>query len=703
MNMRRNDIFHSILKILVTSFVAGFLVSWSAAFGQNRQLVQVKTFDEKLNPLSGVEISVNEKPFLLLNSKGVAFIELSESDLPVKTIVVKDETLEAASWNYSKGTLEVIVRKKSYRIVPIFIRDAASKPVPGVLVAFGGLKELRLRTDQSGKVELLLAVNEPISNADQFRIDKYRILRLVLSTNENTLYVEPIVAPPIAHADESASEIASTYFVDFDLSKIDSIRSLTAFYAIFKNYSVSDLNPDVKRRLDEKLNELVQELQDSLARGKAEFASRISDSSFVGDDIRSMIEQAQVEGAILDDQRRETEERIRLISEKIAAAGENMDEATRTILLSDLTRLEQLLAENESRFYKNQSDFRSILAALKEEFFHVEVLENKLSQSEAQRRAEQRIFRKRLLTTIAIASAFALMALLLVYFGLKLRRRKKQLEVANFEVKRINENLESLVHERTKLLVETNRELDLFLYKASHDLRSPVTSIIGLCSIAAYVANGNNDARELFEKAGQTAHAMDRLLKKLRIISEINQPGHFTSIDIHAMIETVRSRFNSFIEGHKVDFQLKCPTDLSFYCNATLTEAIVQALVENALFYSVLGKRSPRVEVSATLTDNALQIGVLDNGIGIGDDIRGHIFDMFFIGHEQSRGNGLGLYIVEKSVQALKGTIELDTIVGSHARFLITIPLRSAVRGVEQQAVSIPLPERRVLAEIPTK
>jgi signal transduction histidine kinase len=71
----------------------------------------------------------------------------------------------------------------------------------------------------------------------------------------------------------------------------------------------------------------------------------------------------------------------------------------------------------------------------------------------------------------------------LIYFGGVLRKQKKQLIAANTEVKRINENLEGLVFERTHLLENLNSELDTFLYRASHDMRTPVRSILGLCHI----------------------------------------------------------------------------------------------------------------------------------------------------------------------------------------------------------------------------
>ena len=84
------------------------------------------------------------------------------------------------------------------------------------------------------------------------------------------------------------------------------------------------------------------------------------------------------------------EEKIKIIEDKLASGISSMDEATRSNLLSDLTRLEMILGQNEKLFYKNQNDYRSIINALKEKYFNISELENKLSQSEAQRLEDQR-------------------------------------------------------------------------------------------------------------------------------------------------------------------------------------------------------------------------------------------------------------------------------------------------------------------------
>jgi signal transduction histidine kinase len=84
----------------------------------------------------------------------------------------------------------------------------------------------------------------------------------------------------------------------------------------------------------------------------------------------------------------------------------------------------------------------------------------------------------------------------------------------------------------------------------------------------------------------------------------------------------------------------------------------------------------PEVNFNAWINNNHLEIRIYDNGIGVDQQIRKSMFDMFFKGNEQSKGNGLGLYIVHKSLQALGGTIEIETEPEVYTRFVIRIPLQ---------------------------
>jgi signal transduction histidine kinase len=640
---------------------------------QQTQLVQVKTFNEKLEPLKNVEVSINGREFISIGNKGVSFVQIPDSEFPLKSIKVKDDKLETASWNYSKGTLEIIIRTKSYHLVTVVIRDQNNAAIPQLKVIFKGRKTTTLTTNNEGRIDLPLALDEKINSSEQFLLTEFTPVKLTTSDGQTILNVKPISA--ITPTQEKVTHKSGEYFKDFDISKLDSIQSLTVFYAIFKNYQIKDMSADVRRKIDAKFNQLVTELQDSIRHGELKFVGRISDSSYVSDDIETLLSRAEQENQTLEIQRNDFDANIQIIKQKLESGVSNLKPSEQDKLLSDLTKLESLLIQNEGKFYKNQNDYRSIINSLKEKYFDVTDLENKLFVSESQRIEEQRAFRQKLYVTLSVLAVFAVLILLLIYFSDKLKKQKKELVRVNEEINRINENLEGLVAERTKLLEEANKELDTFLYRASHDLRSPVCSIIGLCNIALHMSNG--ESKDLVERVVITTTTMDRLLKKLSIISEINQPTNFSSITLLDSIENVRQTFSKVIQEQKITFSVDCPADLIIYSYPNLVETILSNLIENAFFYSVMrDAKNAQVELSASMKNEFVEISVYDNGIGVAEDISHRLFDMFFKGHENSKGNGLGLYIVQKSVQALEGKIEIESTVGSFTRFIVQLPLK---------------------------
>lgn len=666
---------------IIFSFI--FLIWVSTAYAQEKHMVQVKTYDQQLQPVRNIEVSINGQDYITISNKGVGFAYLSEHELPLKSVKIKSDDLEAASWNYSKGIVEIVIRKKNFRLIQVVIRNRDNTGVGNLKVEFKGQKPIVVLSNSEGRFEMPLALDEKITSADQFSIAGYKVIKLDLSENENILTIHPIQSEtlnsPVAKA---KVQPGNEYFRNFDLSKLDSIQSLTVFYAIFKNYDMKNLSESAKRKVDAKFNQLVHQLQDSVRRSETTIVGRISDSSFVADDVKNLLQRATHENEMLELQRADFDEKIQIITDKLAGGIENLDAETRKKLLSDLTLLEQILVQNENRFYKNQNDYREIVNSLKEKYFDVESLENKLSESEAQRLEEQVIFTQRLLATLFVVLVFAILTILLVSFSNKLRKQKKELELANSEVQRINENLENLVAQRTKLLESAHKELDTFLYRASHDLRSPVCSIIGLCNIAILLSNG--ESKELIQKVVNTTIAMDKLLKKLSIISEINQPTNFSPINLMDMIENIRGYFNTAIINNRIKFEVNCPQDLIIYSYPNLIEAIFVNLIDNAVFYTAIKQDGKaKIELTVVSKNNEIEITVYDSGIGLDNAIRERLFDMFFKGNENSKGNGLGLYIVQKSVHALNGTITLESEPTLFSKFVINLPLQAAPRQLQ--------------------
>ncbi|MEJ7646395.1 MAG: HAMP domain-containing sensor histidine kinase [Chryseolinea sp.] len=643
-----------------------FLWSGTASFGQDKNLVQIKAFDQQMKPVSNISVSVNGKEFFALEEKKPTYHEILVEDLPPKSIKVNKTELEVESWNYSKGTLQIIIRKKLYNIVDLQVITADKRPVGNLPVNFKGRQNLQVVTGSAGQLQIPLALDEQIKSQSQFNVAGYKVVKLTTTDKVKTLVVEALA--------KKEKTQPTQYVRDFNLAQLDSITSLTVFYHVFKNYDMSSLDAATRARVDAKFNELIGKLQKPT---KKEFIGRISDSSFVKNDVKNLLEQAKLENELLDNFRTDFDGKMKIINEKLSGGTAKLNPEDREKLLTDLGTLERVLEQNEDKFYKNISDYRIILGSLKASFTDIKELEDKLSLSETKRQEEQRAFREKIIVAATVSILFGVLTVLLVLLRIRVEKQKKSLVKANAEVQRINENLEALVFERSKLLVEAYQEMDIFLYRASHDLRSPICTIIGLCNLTLLAPHGDH---ELINKISNTAIKMDGMLKKLRMISEVNHPSNYSAVDISKTLTDVTGFFSRLIGEKNVEVIIDNEVTEPFFCYPDLLEIILYNLLENALFFSSMTKEHhPKIHIMASLEDDNLFLSIYDNGIGIDEKIRIKLWDMFFVGHETSKGNGLGLYIVLKSVQSLNGKIDVKTETNTYTRFSVTIPVNTKV------------------------
>jgi signal transduction histidine kinase len=644
---------------LLILFLITFLFSAAA---QEKQLVQIKTFDHNLQIVRNLELSVNDRPYLSVGTKGVAMLELNAGEA-IRSVKIKDEKLEAASWNFSKGTVEIIIRPKSYIITQLTLAFTDGTPLAKTPIVFKGTKPISVTTDHEGKFEIPLALNETIRSADQFVIAGHEVSKLNISTGMLTVE-RPVV--------EVKSEPLPKAKPVFDLSRLDSIRSLNRFYAIFRTLPISDLDEESRLKVDTRFHQLVALHDDSIAsRATPVLVTNISDSSAIAEDVHNLLNYIGIETQILENNRADFDEKIKIISGKLERGVANLTEQDKQLLLQDIDKLEELLARNESKFNKNQQDYREIIDALRAKYFDIEELQSRLSKAEQQRLEEQKLFNQRMVMGGVLLLVFAIMIILLIRFSGRMRSQAKELKAANEEVKTINENLEAIVVRRTQLLEESNRELDTFLYRASHDLRSPLRSILGLVNIKDHIP-----APELIDRVTNTVADMDVMLKKLISVSEIKRESEkLQDINIGAIIDDVKQRFDELVRQQNVQVHIMCLKDLTFRSNAVLIDCIVSNLMQNAIIFSSLKNTDhARVEVTAQRDNGSLKLTIYDNGIGIDESIRPHLFNMFFTGHEKSKGNGLGLYMVSKCVSVLFGTITLESEPNRYTKFSISLP-----------------------------
>jgi signal transduction histidine kinase len=648
-----------------------FLLGINLVMAQETSLVQIKTFDLSLNSISNLELSFDNNNYFNTGSNGSIIVEINNTLLPPKVIYFRDNGLEAESWNYSQGILEIIVRKKSFETYQVTVLDDNGEVLKNVVLKLDSELPIEGTTNSQGGVQLSIPLSLNLQRPEQFKINGYNIVGSDFSGN--TGIITAALIPPVIIPQDTPPPEISQPIVEINELHLDSLNTLTTFWSYIRGIDMTNLSDDQKKLIDNKFSEVYTALSDSLDNISA-ITGKISDSTLVVNDIIFLTEQAILESRSISRTREEFNEEIGRISEKITDGGGNLSDESRDDFLAQLARLDGLLVANEILFAQNQSYFKESLNDLKNKLLNIEDLEKQLSDAELQRLAEQEIFQRRLLIILGVSFGLLLLLFLFIYLIRKVSKQKKELVIAHEVVKNTNDNLENLVAKRTKTLRRVNKELDTFLYKSSHDLKRPLTTILGLANVAKITLN--DEANELFEKTRQTADEMNKLLVKLLTISEINEPAEHSAIHFQNIINQLDAEFKETIEKNKISVAYKIAKNIEYQSNTKLVECILRNLFENALLYVSLSERKkPRVEISIYREGAYLRIKVSDNGSGISTDIKSKVWNMFYRGNARSTGNGLGLYIARRAVGVLKGKISFETISGEYTKFNVQLPI----------------------------
>ncbi len=224
-------------------------------------------------------------------------------------------------------------------------------------------------------------------------------------------------------------------------------------------------------------------------------------------------------------------------------------------------------------------------------------------------------------------------------------------------------------------LEKTNAELDRFLYSTSHDLRSPLSSIKGLINIARYETT-DSKIQGYFTMMIDRVDKLDFFVKDIIDYSK-NARTEVRSerVDFGSLVTEVTENLK-FIEGAEtITFENKVSIAQPVLADKNRFSVVLNNLMANAIKYHDPQKENQWIGVDVSNSNGAIKLIVSDNGMGISNEHLDKIFDMFYRGTFQSKGSGLGLYIVKETVSKMQGTIRVESNPGKGSSFLITVPV----------------------------
>lgn len=261
----------------------------------------------------------------------------------------------------------------------------------------------------------------------------------------------------------------------------------------------------------------------------------------------------------------------------------------------------------------------------------------------------------------------------------EIEQAKNELDEKNEELTSINAHLEDIVRERTSKiwkineeLRRANEELDLFIYRASHDLKGPVSRLLGL-SVLTRMDSGQANSPDYTGIIEKSATEMNRVIQKLTNIHHINKRNlHIQQIDLVSLIGKIKMHLGKYYAIDHLNLHLKLESRQPFISDEILIDIILENLIENAFVFKK--KQVADVTVIFSAQGDGMELSIRDEGLGIPPDMHERIFEMFYRGSEQSKGSGLGLYLVKKAVEKLGGRIVLQSEEGRYSIFVIHLP-----------------------------
>jgi PAS domain S-box-containing protein len=243
---------------------------------------------------------------------------------------------------------------------------------------------------------------------------------------------------------------------------------------------------------------------------------------------------------------------------------------------------------------------------------------------------------------------------------------------AHFDITDIRQ-AETELRKSNSELKKINAELDQFVYSTSHDLRAPLTSVMGILELMKF--SDSSECKHYIKLIERSVFRLDETIHEIIEYSKNSRVElKVEPIDFNWLLNDILDSLSFMDQVKNIDVQINIKEDYPFHSDPGRVRVILNNLISNGIKYADINKEHPFISISVDITLEQALIEIKDNGIGIAEEQLEKIFEMFYRATDHSSGSGLGLYIVKEAVKKLDGEILVTGKQNDGATFTATFP-----------------------------
>jgi two-component system sensor histidine kinase/response regulator len=227
---------------------------------------------------------------------------------------------------------------------------------------------------------------------------------------------------------------------------------------------------------------------------------------------------------------------------------------------------------------------------------------------------------------------------------------------------------------KNKELQTAYDELDKFAYSVSHDLRGPLSGILGAIKVAQDMGDVT-EMQHLLTMMENSVKKLDTYIISMHDYYSL-QRGELkiTEIDLHAVAGELKDIYKVLANTNGIVFEITVKQTDPFRSDPSTLRLILNNLLSNEFKYQKKNADHKAVSLHMEVLHSTATITISDTGVGIAEDYFAEMFNLFSRAVSQEAGSGFGLYNVKGALHKLNGAIEIDSEVDKGTIFTVTIP-----------------------------